>query len=46
MMKPWANSIKQGMCQLHYGLAIYIKKGGILRQKEEIWKLIYLTMQK
>jgi hypothetical protein len=28
----------------HYGLAIYIKS--ILRQKEELWKLKYFTMQK
>jgi hypothetical protein len=28
----------------HYGLAIYMKK--YLREKEEIWKLKYFTMQK
>jgi hypothetical protein len=27
---------KQGVCQLHYGLAIYIKK--YLKAKEELWK--------
>jgi hypothetical protein len=30
-----SGSKKQGH---HYGLAIYIKKKGILRQKEELWK--------
>jgi hypothetical protein len=29
----------------HRGLAIYILKS-ILRQKEELWKLKYFTMQK
>jgi hypothetical protein len=28
----------------HYGLAIYMKK--YLREKEELWKLKYFTMQK
>jgi hypothetical protein len=35
---------KQGVMS-HFGLAIYIKKS-ILRQKEELWKLKYFTMQK
>jgi len=30
-------NIKQGVCQLHYGLAIYIKK--YLKPKEELWKM-------
>jgi hypothetical protein len=36
---------KQGVCQLHCGLAIYIKK--YLKAKEELWKIKYnFTMQK
>ncbi len=35
---------KQGVCQLHCGLAIYIKK--YLKAKEELWKFKYFTMQK
>jgi hypothetical protein len=35
---------KQGVCQSHRGLAIYIKK--YLKAKEELWKLKYFTMQK
>jgi hypothetical protein len=32
------------VCQLHCGLAIYIKK--YLKEKEELWKFNYLTIQK
>jgi hypothetical protein len=38
------NKTKQGVCQLHCGLAIYLKK--YLKAKEELWKLKYFTMQK
>jgi hypothetical protein len=30
----------------YYGLAIYIELQCISRQKEELWKLTYFTMQK
>jgi len=30
------------VCQLHCGLAVYIKK--YLKAKEELWKLIYSTI--
>jgi hypothetical protein len=36
--------LKQGVCQSHCGLAIYMKK--YLKAKEELWKLKYFTMQK
>jgi hypothetical protein len=36
---------KQGVCQLDYGHAIYIKKK-YLKAKEELWKLKYFTMPK
>ncbi len=32
------------MCQLHCGLAIYIKE--YLKAEEELWKLKYFTIQK
>jgi hypothetical protein len=35
---------KQGVCQLHCGLGIYVKK--YLKAKEELWKIKYFTMQK
>jgi len=35
---------EQGVCQSHCGLAIYINK--YLKEKEELWKLKYFTMQK
>jgi hypothetical protein len=35
---------KQGVCQSHCGLAIYIKK--YFKAKEELWKLNYFTMTK
>jgi len=37
--------LKQGVCQLHCGLAIYIKKD-LKVKEEELWKLKYFTMQK
>jgi hypothetical protein len=36
--------MKQGVCQSHCGVAIYIKKH--LKAKEELWKLKYFTMQR
>jgi hypothetical protein len=36
---------KQGVFQLHCGLAIYIKKY-VKAKEEELWKLKYFTMQK
>jgi hypothetical protein len=35
---------KQGVCHTVCGLAIYIKK--YLKEKEELWKFEYFTMQK
>jgi hypothetical protein len=37
--------MKQGVCQSHCGLAIYIKKK-YLKAKEELWKFKYFTMEK
>jgi hypothetical protein len=43
-MQKQKNQIKQGVCFIDYGLAIYIKK--YLKAKEDLWKLKYFTMQK
>jgi hypothetical protein len=39
--KKSKNKQKQGVCQLHCGLANYIKK--YLKAKEELWKLKYIS---
>jgi hypothetical protein len=44
-LKIWRNLLialhKQGVCHLHCGLAIYIKR--YLKAKEELWKLKYIS---
>jgi hypothetical protein len=42
---PPGGYLKQGVCQLHYGLAIYIIKY-LKANEEELWKLKYFTIAK